>query len=154
MRPDRIIVGEVRDGAALDMLQAMNTGHDGSITTVHSNSPRDSLSRLETMVLMAGVDLPARAIREQMASAIDLIVHQSRLKDGTRRITHVTEVIGMEGEVVTLQDIFQFDFHAGVDERGFYRGALQSTGLRPHFVERLRDRGIDVPPHLFGGAAR
>ncbi|MDX8036247.1 CpaF family protein [Lentzea sp. BCCO 10_0856] len=154
MRPDRIIVGEVRDGAALDMLQAMNTGHDGSITTVHSNSPRDSLSRLETMVLMAGVDLPARAIREQMASAIDLIVHQSRLKDGTRRITHITEVIGMEGEIVTLQDIFQFDFHAGVDERGFYRGQLQSTGLRPHFVERLRDRGIDVPPHLFGGGPR
>lgn len=154
MRPDRIIVGEVRDGAALDMLQAMNTGHDGSITTVHSNSPRDSLSRLETMVLMAGVDLPARAIREQMASAIDLIVHQSRLKDGTRRITHITEVIGMEGEIVTLQDIFTFDFHAGVDERGFYRGSLQSTGLRPHFVERLRDRGIDVPPHLFGGGPR
>jgi pilus assembly protein CpaF len=154
MRPDRIIVGEVRDGAALDMLQAMNTGHDGSITTVHSNSPRDSLSRLETMVLMAGVDLPARAIREQMASAIDLIVHQSRLKDGTRRITHITEVIGMEGEIVTLQDIFTFDFHAGVDERGCYRGTLQSTGLRPHFVERLRDRGIDVPPHLFGGGPR
>lgn len=154
MRPDRIIVGEVRDGAALDMLQAMNTGHDGSITTVHSNSPRDSLSRLETMVLMAGVDLPARAIREQMASAIDLIVHQSRLKDGTRRITHITEVIGMEGEIVTLQDIFQFDFHAGVDERGFYRGQLQSTGLRPHFVERLKDRGIEVPPHLFGGGLR
>ncbi|MCP2250986.1 CpaF family protein [Lentzea rhizosphaerae] len=154
MRPDRIIVGEVRDGAALDMLQAMNTGHDGSITTVHSNSPRDSLSRLETMVLMAGVDLPARAIREQMASAIDVIVHQSRLKDGTRRITHITEVIGMEGEIVTLQDIFQFDFHAGVDERGFYRGQLQSTGLRPHFVERLRDRGVDVPPHLFVGGVR
>ncbi|GAB2866285.1 CpaF family protein [Lentzea nigeriaca] len=154
MRPDRIIVGEVRDGAALDMLQAMNTGHDGSITTVHSNSPRDSLSRLETMVLMAGVDLPARAIREQMASAIDLIVHQSRLKDGTRRVTHITEVIGMEGEIVTLQDIFHFDFHAGVDERGFFRGQLQSTGLRPHFVEKLRDRGIDVPPHLFGGGPR
>ncbi|MFS8101288.1 CpaF family protein [Lentzea alba] len=154
MRPDRIIVGEVRDGAALDMLQAMNTGHDGSITTVHSNSPRDSLSRLETMVLMAGVDLPARAIREQMASAIDVIVHQSRLKDGTRRITHITEVIGMEGEIVTLQDLFLFDFHAGVDERGYYRGSLQSTGLRPHFVERLRDRGIDVPPHLFGGGPR
>ena len=154
MRPDRIIVGEVRDGAALDMLQAMNTGHDGSITTVHSNSPRDSLSRLETMVLMAGVDLPARAIREQMSSAIDLIVHQSRLKDGTRRITHITEVIGMEGDIVTLQDLFVFDFHAGVDERGFYRGSLQSTGLRPRFVERLKDRGIDVPAHLFAGGPR
>ena len=113
MRPDRIIVGEVRDGAALDMLQAMNTGHDGSITTMHSNSPRDSLSRLETMVLMAGVELPQRAIREQMASAIDLIVHQARLKDGTRRITHITEVHGMEGDVITLQDLFLFDFHAG-----------------------------------------
>ena len=117
MRPDRIIVGEVRDGAALDMLQAMNTGHDGSITTVHANTPRDSLSRLETMVLMAGMDLPQRAIREQMASAIDLIVHQTRLKDGTRRITHITEVDRMEGDVITLQDLFLFDFHAGVDER-------------------------------------
>lgn len=149
MRPDRIIVGEVRDGAALDMLQAMNTGHDGSITTVHSNSPRDSLSRVETMVLMAGVELPARAIREQMASAIDLIVHQSRLKDGTRRITHITEVIGMEGDVVTLQDLFLFDFHAGVDEGGRYRGSLRTTGLRPVFLERLHDRGIPVPQGLF-----
>lgn len=150
MRPDRIIVGEVRDGAALDMLQAMNTGHDGSITTVHANSPRDSLSRVETMVLMAGMELPARAIREQMASAIDLIIHQSRLKDGTRRITHITEVTGMEGEVVTLQDLFLFDFHAGVDATGRYRGSLKTTGLRPMFVERLRDRGIALPPGLFG----
>jgi pilus assembly protein CpaF len=149
MRPDRIIIGEVRDGAALDVLQAMNTGHDGSITTVHSNSPRDSLSRLETMVLMAGIELPSRAIREQMASAIDLIVHQSRLKDGTRRITHITEVAGMEGEVITLQDLFQFDFHAGMDEHGRYRGTLRSTGLRPGFLERLSDRGIAVPPALF-----
>src|SRR5260370_1156641 len=131
MRPDRIIVGEVRDGAALDMLQAMNTGHDGSITTVHSNGPRDSLARLETMVLLAGVDLPQRAIREQMASAIDLIVHQSRLKDGSRRITHITEVVGMEGEIVTLQDVFLFDFRAGVDEYGAFKGELRSTGLRP-----------------------
>ncbi|MEJ2855241.1 MULTISPECIES: CpaF family protein [unclassified Saccharothrix] len=151
MRPDRIIIGEVRDGAALDMLQAMNTGHDGSITTVHSNSPRDSLARLETMVLMAGLDLPQRAVREQMASAIDLIVHQSRLKDGTRRITHVTEVVGMEGEVVTLQDLFLFDFHAGVDEHGVYRGALRSTGLRPRFAERLADRGVHLPPGTFAG---
>lgn len=149
MRPDRIIVGEVRDGAALDMLQAMNTGHDGSITTVHSNSPRDSLSRLETMVLMAGFELPARAIREQMASAIDLIIHQSRLKDGTRRITHITEVAGMEGDVITLQDLFLFDFHAGVDQGGRYRGTLRTTGLRPMFLERLRDRGVAVPPDLF-----
>jgi len=149
MRPDRIIIGEVRDGAALDMLQAMNTGHDGSITTVHSNSPRDSLARLETMVLMAGFDLPERAIREQMASAIDLIIHQSRLKDGTRRITHITEVDGMEGNVITLQDVFLFDFHAGVDSSGRFRGTLRGTGLRPRFLDRLADRGITVPPEVF-----
>ena len=150
MRPDRIVIGEVRDAAALDMLQAMNTGHDGSLTTVHSNSPRDSLSRLETMVLMAGIDLPQRAIREQMASAINLIVHQARLKDGTRRITHITEVEGMEGPVVTLQDIFVFDFHAGVDESGRHRGALRPTGLRPRFLDALADRGISLPPGIFG----
>jgi len=149
MRPDRIIIGEVRDGAALDMLQAMNTGHDGSITTVHSNSPRDSLSRLETMVLMAGIELPERAIREQMASAIDLIVHQTRLKDGTRRITHITEVDGMEGDIITLQDVFAFDFRAGVDQDGRYLGMLRSTGLRPHFLDRLADRGILIPPDVF-----
>jgi pilus assembly protein CpaF len=145
MRPDRIIVGEVRDGAALDMLQAMNTGHDGSITTLHSNSPRDSLARMETMVLMAGMDLPARAIREQTASAIDLIVHQSRLKDGTRRLTHITEVCGMEGDVVTLQDLFTFDFAAGVDAAGRFRGTLTSTGLRPQFLEQLAERGVTLP---------
>ena len=148
MRPDRIIVGEVRDGAALDMLQAMNTGHDGSITTVHANSPRDALARLETMVLMAGLDLPQRAIREQMASAINLIVHQSRLKDGTRRITHITEVDGMEGDIVTLQDVFLFDFRAGVDEHGAYRGELRSTGLRPRFLDTLADRGVHVSPQI------
>ena len=118
MRPDRIVVGEVRDAAALDMLQAMNTGHDGSLTTVHSNSPRDTLSRIETMVLMAGFDLPVRAIREQVASAVDLIVHVSRLKDGTRRVTHVTEVEGMEGEIITLQDLLLFDYGMGVDDDG------------------------------------
>jgi pilus assembly protein CpaF len=149
MRPDRIIIGEVRDAAALDMLQAMNTGHDGSITTVHSNSPRDSLARLETMVMMADVELPQRAIREQMASAIDLIVHQTRLKDGTRRITHITEVQGMEGEVIMLQDLFLFDFHAGTDEQGRHQGSLRSTGLRPRFADRLADRGITVPPGIF-----
>jgi pilus assembly protein CpaF len=149
MRPDRIIIGEVRDAAALDMLQAMNTGHDGSITTVHSNSPRDSLARLETMVLMAGVELPQKAIREQMASAIDLIVHQTRLKDGTRRITHITEVHGIEGEVIMLQDLFLFDFHAGTDEQGRHLGRLRSTGLRPRFVDRLADRGVTVPPGVF-----
>ncbi|MEU8225642.1 CpaF family protein [Kribbella sp. NPDC048915] len=150
MRPDRIIIGEVRDGAALDMLQAMNTGHDGSITTVHSNAPRDSLSRLETMVLMAGVELPQRAIREQMASAIDLIVHQARLKDGTRRITHITEVTGMEGDVISLQDLFLFDFHAGVNDSGWFRGSLRATGLRPGFLDRLADRGVQLPSRMFG----
>ena len=150
MRPDRIVVGEVRDGAALDMLQAMNTGHDGSITTVHANSPRDSLSRLETMVLMAGVELPMRAIREQVASAVDLIVHQQRLRDGSRRITQISEVAGMEGDVVTLQDLFTFDFHAGQDELGRFRGTVRPTGLRPRFVQRLADVGIHLPAEMFG----
>jgi pilus assembly protein CpaF len=150
MRPDRIVVGEVRDGAALDMLQAMNTGHDGSITTVHSNSPRDSLARVETMALMAGVELPIRVIREQIASALDLIVHQVRLKDGTRRITHVTEVVGMEGEVITLQDLYLFDYRAGVDQWGRYQGTLRPTGLRPRFLERLSDAGIPITPDLLG----
>jgi pilus assembly protein CpaF len=149
MRPDRIIVGEVRDGAALDMLQAMNTGHDGSLTTLHANSPRDSLSRLETMVLMAGVELPTRAVREQAASALDLIVHQARLKDGTRRVTSIVEVTGMESDVITLQELFAFDFHAGVDEWGRYRGTLRSTGLRASFTERLQDQGIELPAGLF-----
>ena len=149
MRPDRIIIGEVRDAATLDMLQAMNTGHDGSITTIHSNSPRDALSRMETMVMMAGVELTQRAIREQMASAIDLVVHQARLKDGSRRITHITEVQGTEGEVVVLQDVFLFDLHAGTDERGSPRGVLRPTGLRPMFVNRLADRGVQVPPGIF-----
>jgi pilus assembly protein CpaF len=159
MRPDRIIVGEVRDAATLDMLQAMNTGHDGSITTIHSNSPRDSLSRMETMVMMAGVELTQRAIREQMSSAIDLIVHQARLKDGSRRITHITEVQDMQGEVVALQDVFKFDFNAGTDERGYSRGLLRPTGLRPMFLNRLADRGVQVSPAIFqpqayGGSAR
>ncbi|WP_344767579.1 CpaF family protein [Aeromicrobium panaciterrae] len=151
MRPDRIIVGEVRDGAALDMLQAMNTGHDGSLTTLHANSPRDALSRIETMVLMAGVELPTRAIREQVASAIDLIVHQARLRDGSRRITHITEVTHMEGEIVTLQDIFLFDYHAGVDEHGRFLGSLKSTGIRPTFLNKLEDQGIHPSPTLFDG---
>jgi len=149
MRPDRIVVGEVRDAAALDMLQAMNTGHDGSLTTVHSNSPRDTLSRIETMVLMAGFDLPVRAIREQVASAVDLIVHVSRLKDGTRRITHVTEVEGMEGEIITLQDLFLFDYGMGVDEDGTYKGRLKATGIRPTFSEDLENQGIRLPADLF-----
>ena len=145
MRPDRIVVGEARGGEALDMLQAMNTGHDGSITTIHSNSPRDTLARIETMVLMAGFDMPVRAIREQVAGAVDLIVHLHRLRDGTRRVTHITEVLGMEGEVVTTQDVFLFDYGMGVDEDGFYKGHLKSTGLRPSFSKKLEDAGIKLP---------
>jgi pilus assembly protein CpaF len=152
MRPDRIVVGEVRGGEALDMLQAMNTGHDGSITTVHSNSPRDTLSRIETMTLMAGMDLPVRVIREQMASALDMIVHLTRLRDGTRRVTHVSEVMGMEGDVVVLQDIYTFDFGAGIDEEGRFRGGLRSTGIRPSFSEKLSDFGIALEPSLFANA--
>lgn len=149
MRPDRIVVGECRSGEALDMLQAMNTGHDGSLTTVHANSPRDTLARLETLVLMAGFDLPVRAIREQMASAIDVIVQLSRLRDGTRRVTHITEVQGMEGDVITLQDVFLFDFAAGVDENGRFRGQLQATGVRPKFATKLADLGIRLGPEVF-----
>jgi pilus assembly protein CpaF len=149
MRPDRIVVGECRGGEALDMLQAMNTGHDGSLTTIHSNSPRGSLARLETLTLMAGFELPVRAIREQMASALDLIVHITRLRDGTRRITHVTEVQGMEGDVITLQDLFLFDFGMGVDSDGRFKGHLKSTGIRPKFAERLADLGIRFGGDLF-----
>jgi pilus assembly protein CpaF len=148
MRPDRIIVGEVRAGEAFDMLQAMNTGHDGSLTTAHANSPRDAIARVENMVLMAGLDLPVRAIREQVASALDLIVHVSRLSDGGRRVTHVTEVVGMEGQTVTLQDVFVFQ-QTGVDARGKVQGQVVSTGLRPHFVERLEAAGIHLPPDIF-----
>jgi pilus assembly protein CpaF len=149
MRPDRIVVGEVRGGEALDMLQAMNTGHDGSISTIHSNSPRDSLSRLETVSMMAGMDLGQRAIREQISSALQLIVHQARLKDGSRRLTHVTEVVGMEGEVITLQDLFLFDFNAGVDEDGKFQGHLKATGLAPAFLDKLAERGVFIDPNLF-----
>jgi pilus assembly protein CpaF len=152
MRPDRIVVGEIRGGEALDMLQAKNTGHDGSITTVHSNSPRDTLSRVETLTLMAGMDLPVRVIREQMASALDLIVHLTRLRDGTRRITHISEVMGMEGDVIVLQDIYTFDFGAGIDEEGRFRGGLKSTGIRPSFSEKLNDYGIQLEPSLFSNA--
>ncbi|MEW5865944.1 MAG: CpaF family protein [Bacillota bacterium] len=148
MRPDRIVVGEVRSGEALDMLQAMNTGHDGSLTTGHANSPRDMLSRLETMVLMAGMDLPLRAIREQISAAIDLIVHQARLRDGSRKITHLTEVQGMEGDVITTQDIYVFE-QTGVDERGRILGRFTATGIRPKFLERFEAAGISVPPGMF-----
>ena len=150
MRPDRIIVGEVRGGESLDMLQAMNTGHDGSISTVHANSPRDAVARLETLVLMAGMDLPLRAIREQVASAVNLIVQISRLRDGTRRVTHITEVQGMEGDVVTLQDAFVFDYAAGVDANGRFLGKPVPTGVRPRFTDRFAELGIPVSPAVFG----
>jgi pilus assembly protein CpaF len=148
MRPDRIVVGEVRGGEALDMLQAMNTGHDGSISTIHANSPRDVLSRLETMTMMAGMELTVRAVREQVASAINLIVHQARLKDGSRRVTHITEVVGMEGDVITLQDLYLFDFRAGIGEDGKFKGGLHPTGLRPYFMNKLEDAGIELPPEI------
>jgi pilus assembly protein CpaF len=150
MRPDRIVVGEVRGGESLDMLQAMNTGHDGSLSTVHSNSPRDAVARLETLVLMAGMDLPLRAIREQIASAVNLIIQISRLRDGTRRITHVTEVQGMEGDIVTLQDAFVFDYSAGVDQHGRFLGTPIPTGIRPRFIDRFEDMGIHVSAGVFG----
>jgi pilus assembly protein CpaF len=151
MRPNRIVVGEVRGGEALDMLQAMNTGHDGSLTTGHANSPRDMLARLETMVLMAGMDLPIRAVREQISSALDLIVHQVRLRDGTRKISHITEVLGMEGDVITLQDIFLFE-QIGIDDTGRVYGRFVSTGVRPSFTERFLSQGIQLPPGLFDGS--
>jgi pilus assembly protein CpaF len=149
MRPDRIVVGEIRDAAALDMLQAMNTGHDGSISTLHANTPRDALARLETMVLMAGMDLPVRAIREQVASAVDLIIQQTRLKDGSRRLTYVTEVVGMEGDIITLQDIFTYDHSLGFDEHGKSLGNLKSMGLRPRFLGKLEEHGVQVDPMVF-----
>jgi len=149
MRPDRIIVGECRGGEALDMLQAMNTGHEGSLTTIHSNGPRDTLSRIETMTLMAGFDLPIRVIREQMSSAVDLVVHLTRLSDGTRRVTHVSEVQHMEGDVIIMQDLFMFDFSMGMDDDGNYRGSLKSMGIRPFFADRLQDAGQPLNPELF-----
>jgi pilus assembly protein CpaF len=147
MRPDRIVVGEVRSGEALDMLQAMNTGHDGSLTTGHANSPRDMLSRLETMVLMSGMNLPIKAIRDQVASAVDIIIQQSRLMDGSRRITHITEVQGMEGDVIILQDIFRFE-QRGLDNRGKVKGEFASTGIMPKFVQKLKEKGINISPDI------
>ncbi|MGD0877059.1 MAG: CpaF family protein [Anaerolineales bacterium] len=152
MRPDRIIVGEIRDDAALDMLQAMNTGHDGSMTTLHSNSPRDTLSRLETMTLMAGMELPVRAIREQVSSAINLVVHQERMRDGSRRVTNITEVNGMEGDVITTMDIFVFE-QTGF-ENGKVLGRLRPSGLRPKFMDKLEGAGIHLPPSIFGVGSR
>ena len=147
MRPDRIIVGESRGGEALDMLQAMNTGHDGSMTTIHSNGPRDTLRRIETMVLMAGTELTLRAIREQVSSAVDLVVHMERMRDGTRKVSHVTEVQGMEGETIVLQDIFKFE-QTGM-EHGRVLGKLVSTGLRPKFSEKFAVNNIELPADIF-----
>lgn len=149
MRPDRIMVGEVRGGEALDMLQAMNTGHEGSLTTIHANAPRDALTRLDTMVLMAGYELPVRAIRQQVASALDVIIQIARFGDGSRRITHISEVQGMEGDVITLQDIFRFSFDTGGRESDQSTGVLRATGLRPRVVEKLKDKGVEVRPTLF-----
>jgi len=152
MRPDRIIVGEIRGGEAIDMLQAMNTGHDGSMTTAHSNSPRDTLSRIETMTMMAGMDLPVRVIREQIASAIDLIIHQERLKDGSRKVVSITEVAGMEGDVITLTDLFVFE-QTGYDGAKIM-GRLRPTGLRPRFMDRVEAAGIHIPAYVFGVGVR
>jgi pilus assembly protein CpaF len=151
MRPDRIIVGEVRGVEALDMLQAMNTGHDGSLSTIHANGARDALARLETMVLMAGVELPSRAIREQIASALHLIVHLHRFRDGSRRVTQVSEVVGIEDNVITLSDIYFVDYSAGFGPDGHFQGQLRPTGIRPTFVEHLGDVGIVLPNEIFGG---
>lgn len=148
MRPDRIVVGEVRSGEALDMLQAMNTGHEGSLTTAHANTPRDLLSRLETMVLMAGMELPVRAIREQIASAIDVVVQQTRFRDGGRRVTTVSEVVGMEGETITMQDIFRFE-QEGIDQNGRIKGHFRATGVRPNCVEKLRQNGAVISDEWF-----
>ena len=147
MRPDRIVIGECRSGEALDMLQAMNTGHDGSLTTIHANTPRDTLSRLETLVLMSGVDLPQRAIREQIASAIHLIVQQSRLRDGSRRMTNITEVIGREGDTITLQDVFLFE-ETGVDGNGRIQGKLSPTGIRPQAMAKIYSKKVAISPAL------
>ncbi|HWI52325.1 MAG TPA: ATPase, T2SS/T4P/T4SS family, partial [Symbiobacteriaceae bacterium] len=150
MRPDRVVVGECRGGEALDMLQAMNTGHDGSLTTGHANSPRDMIARLETMVMMAGMELPVKAIREQIASAVDLIVQVARLKDGSRKITHITEVQGMEGDVVVLQDLFLFK-QTGINAEGKVAGHLAPTGIRPKFYDRLEEHGCALPDEIFEG---
>jgi pilus assembly protein CpaF len=148
MRPDRIIVGEVRGAEALDMLQAMNTGHDGSLSTIHSNTPRDALARVETMVLMAGYDLPVRAIREQVSSALECVIHLERLEDGSRRVTSVTEVQGMESDVITMQELFKFQIDE-ITRDGTIVGGLRATGLRPTFLQKFEKRGISLPLGLF-----
>jgi pilus assembly protein CpaF len=153
MRPDRIVVGEVRGGEALDMLQAMNTGHEGSLSTIHANTPRDAMARLETMVLMAGMDLPLRAIRDQTASAIDLIIHLARLRDGSRRVVQLTEISGMEGDTITFQDVFTFDYEAGLDEDGRHLGTQRPTGIRPSFLDKAQHAGVQLPADIFGTPA-
>ena len=153
MRPDRIIVGEVRGEEALDMLQAMNTGHDGSLTTIHANTPRDAISRLEVMIGMASSNLNVRSIRQQISSAVDLFIQCSRLSDGTRKVTYITECIGMEGEVVTTQDIFVFE-KTGISEQGKVLGAFRPTGVRPKFSERLKAAGIELSPSIFQTAVK
>ena len=144
MRPDRIIVGEVRSEETLDMLQAMNTGHDGSLTTIHANSPRDSISRIETMVMMSGSELPSKAIRDQVASAINLIVQQARLRDGTRKVTSVSEIVGMEGDVIRMQDIFTYETEGEMDANGKFKGSFKATGIIPKCVEKIRENGVSV----------
>ena len=150
MRPDRIVVGEVRGEEALDMLQAMNTGHDGSLTTVHANSPRDALTRVETMISMGSVNLPERAMRHQIASAIQIVVQQSRMSDGTRKVTSISEITGMEGDVITMQEIFTFE-KLGVTPEGKVIGRFRATGVRPKVCERLKASGIHLPPDMFEG---
>jgi len=149
MRPERIVIGECRGGETLDMLQAMNTGHDGSLTTLHANTPRDALARMETMTLMAGMDMPLKVIREQIASAIDLIVQQTRLEDGQRKVAYITEVQGMEGETVVLQDIFKLEI-LGKTPEGKIQAELRPTGVRPRFTPRLESHGFKLPPSIFG----
>jgi pilus assembly protein CpaF len=151
MRPDRIIVGEVRGPEAFDMMQAMNTGHEGSLSTVHANSPRDCLARVENMILMAGLDLPVRAIREQMVSAVHMVIQISRLSDGSRRITHVSEISGLEGQIVTMQDLFRFE-QEGIDAEGLVVGHFRSTGIRPQFADRFEVAGISLPSDMYSGA--
>jgi pilus assembly protein CpaF len=149
MRPDRIIVGEVRSSEALDMLQAMNTGHDGSLTTTHANTPRDTIARIETMVMMAGMDLPLMAIRSQIVSAVDIVVQQSRMRDGVRRVTNITEITGLEGETVTMQDVFVYETDGTMDSTGHFRGRFRSTGIRPQCVDKIRTNGIPVHDDWF-----
>lgn len=149
MRPDRIIVGEVRSAEALDMLQAMNTGHDGSLTTTHANTPRDSIARIETMVMMAGMEIPLMAIRAQIASAVDIIIQQSRLRDGSRRVTNITEITGMEGDIVSMQDIFVFETQGQLDEHGRFKGRYKATGVRPQCLEKIRNNGISIHEDWF-----